>query len=146
MEVTLQGLIVVGVDGSETAECAAREAVALAVATGSKLHFVTAMTKSKSKGVDVHSGGETWHFSSLDHAEQLLADLAQRLSPAGLERSTAVLDGKPAEAICAEAERLSATMIVVGNVRMQGAKRVLGAIASDVAHHAPCSVYIAKTT
>jgi nucleotide-binding universal stress UspA family protein len=144
MAADAQGLIVVGVDGSETAECAAREAVALAVATGSKLHFVTAMTKSKR--VDVRSGGEAWHMTSLDHAEQLLADLAQRLSPAGMERSTAVLDGKPAEAICEEAERVGASMIVVGNARMQGAKRVLGAIAADVAHHAPCSVYIAKTT
>ena len=37
-------------------------------------------------------------------------------------------------------------MIVVGNVHMQGAARVLGSIASDVAHHAPCSVLIAKAT
>jgi nucleotide-binding universal stress UspA family protein len=144
MEVPVNGLIIVGVDGSETAERAAREAVNLAVATGSKLHFVTAMTRSK--GINVSSSGEAWHVTSLDQAEQLVADLAQRVSPPGLERSTAVLDGKPADAICAEAERLDASIIVVGNARMQGAKRVLGAIASDVAHHAPCSVYIAKTT
>jgi len=29
---------------------------------------------------------------------------------------------------------------------MTGIGRVLGSIANDVAHHAPCSVYIAKTT
>jgi hypothetical protein len=28
---------------------------------------------------------------------------------------------------------------------MQGVRRFLGAIANDVAHTAPCSVYIAKT-
>ena len=138
------GPVVVGVDGTATAERAAREAASLAVAIGARLHVVTALTKSMR--VDVRGGGETWHMTSLDKAEQLLADLAQRVAPAGLERSTAVLDGKPAEAICAEAERVSASVIVVGNRRMQGAARVLGAIATDVAHHAPCSVYIAKTT
>ncbi|MSO78508.1 MAG: universal stress protein [Acidimicrobiia bacterium] len=144
MEVAMKGLIIVGVDGSDTAERAAREAVALAVATDAKLHFVTAMTKSKD--LNVGTSGEAWHISSHDQAEQLLDDIAQRLSPPGLERSTAVLAGKPAEVICAEAGRVHATMIVVGNARMQGVKRVLGAIASDVAHRAPCSVYIAKTT
>lgn len=144
MDGVSMGVIVVGVDGSHSAELAAREAASLAVATGARLHLVHALTKSK--GVDVRGGGEAWHMTSFDHAEQLLADLAQRVAPAGLERSTAVVDGKPAEAICAEAERVGASMIVVGNRRMQGAARVLGAIATDVAHHAPCSVYIAKTT
>jgi nucleotide-binding universal stress UspA family protein len=137
-------VIVVGVDGSETAECAAREAASLAMVTGARLHLVTALAKERS--VTVRGGGEAWQVSSLDHAEQLLADLAQRITPAGVERSTAVVDGKPAEAICAEAERVGADLIVVGNRRMTGVGRVLGAIATDVAHHAPCSVYIAKTT
>ena len=137
-------VIVVGVDGSETAECAAREAAALAVATGARLHLVTALTKGKS--VKVQAGGEMWQATSLDQAEQLLKDLAQRVTPAGIKRSTAVLDGKPADAICAEAARVGADLIVVGNRRVQGASRVLGAIALDIAHHAPCSVYIAKTT
>ena len=36
-------------------------------------------------------------------------------------------------------------MIVVGNKRVQGLARVLGSVASAVAQHAPCDVYIAKT-
>ena len=44
-----------------------------------------------------------------------------------------------------EAARTHADVIVVGNRRMQGVKRVLGAVASDVAHHAPCDVLIVKT-
>jgi nucleotide-binding universal stress UspA family protein len=48
--------------------------------------------------------------------------------------------------MCEEARRLEARMIVVGNRRVQGAARVLGSIASDVAKHAPCDVYIANTT
>jgi len=137
-------LIIVGVDGSETAECAAREAAALAVATGARLHLVTSLTKSRGTAA-VSAAGECWQIGSIDQAEQLLAELGQRIAP-NVQRSTAVLDGKPADAIVAEAERIGASLIVVGNKHMQGAKRILGAIASDVAHHAPCSVLIAKTT
>ena len=48
--------------------------------------------------------------------------------------------------ILAEAEKVSADLIVVGSKRMTGIARVLGSVANDVAHHAPCSVYVAKTT
>ena len=37
-------------------------------------------------------------------------------------------------------------MIVVGNRRVQGATRVLGSIANDVARQAPCNVLIVHTT
>ena len=53
--------------------------------------------------------------------------------------------GKPQEVLVAEAERLNATLIVVGNVGMKGLGRVLGSVATSVAHAAPCDVYIVKT-
>jgi len=137
-------LIVVGVDSSATAECAAREAVALAQAIGARLHLVTALAKARSSNVKV--AGEAIHTGPLERAEAVLADLAQRLVPDGVEHTSAVVKGKPADAIVEEAERVGASLIVVGNVHMQGATRVLGSVASDVAHHAPCSVLIAKTT
>jgi nucleotide-binding universal stress UspA family protein len=137
-------VIVVGVDGSETAAAAATEAARLAEATGARLHLVTALVKQKTAVVEAPGGA--WQTSTLDQAEQLLADLAQRLVPPGVECTTAAVSGKPAEVVVSEAERLDASLIVVGNRRMQGAARVLGSVASDVAHHAPCSVYIAKTT
>ena len=54
--------------------------------------------------------------------------------------------GKPTEVLIGEAERLGASLIVVGNRRMQGLGRVLGSVANSVAHNAPCDVYIVKTT
>ena len=54
--------------------------------------------------------------------------------------------GKPADVIVDEAKRVDADLIVVGSKRMTGISRVLGSVANDVAHHADCSVYIAKTT
>ena len=49
-------------------------------------------------------------------------------------------------ALCDEAKRLDAEMIIVGNRRVQGMSRVLGSIAMDVARNAPCNVLIVHTT
>jgi nucleotide-binding universal stress UspA family protein len=43
------------------------------------------------------------------------------------------------------AKQCDASIIVVGNVRMQCAGRLLGSVANDIAHHAPCDVFIVKT-
>jgi nucleotide-binding universal stress UspA family protein len=55
------------------------------------------------------------------------------------------LAGRPATALVDEAIRLGASLIVVGNRRVQGVGRVLGSVATNVAAHAPCDVYIVKT-
>ncbi len=57
----------------------------------------------------------------------------------------AVAEGKPAAVILGQAELIGADLIVIGNLRMQGAKRVLGAVANDILHHAPCDVLCVKT-
>ena len=48
--------------------------------------------------------------------------------------------------LCAEAVRLDASTIVVGNRRVQGASRLLGSVAVSVLRSAPCDVLIAQTT
>lgn len=136
--------IVVGVDPSETARRAAAEAVDLAEVTGASLHFVTAI----GKGTYAVPGGRTavdHAVTNVERAEALLSDLASRYRTRVREITTAVVDGKPADVILAEAERVGADCIVVGNRRMKGVARVLGAVASDVAHRANCDVYIANT-
>ena len=45
-----------------------------------------------------------------------------------------------------EAARIDASMIVVGNRRVQGKARVLGSIATDVTRTAPCDVLVVDTT
>ena len=45
------------------------------------------------------------------------------------------------------AEQVHASVIVVGNKGMTGARRfLLGSVPNKISHHAPCSVYIARTT
>jgi nucleotide-binding universal stress UspA family protein len=45
------------------------------------------------------------------------------------------------------AEEVGADLLVVGNKGMTGAKRfLLGSVPNKISHHAPCSVYIVRTT
>lgn len=135
--------IIIGVDGSETAQAACREAATLAGAVGAKLHLVTAV--GHDAPVTVGIGSDAITLSTIDDAELMLNKTVQSL-PSGLDVTSAAIPGKPSDVILAEADRLGADLIVVGNARMQGVKRALGSVANDISHHAPCSVYIAKTT
>jgi nucleotide-binding universal stress UspA family protein len=136
-------LVVVGVDATETALAAAREAAELARRLAAKLHIVSAVTSDRT--ISAGSGPESVSTSSLEMVEQVLADVASQLR-GDLEVTTAAVRGKPAAVIVDEANRVDADLIVVGSKRMTGISRVLGSVANDVAHHAHCSVYIAKTT
>ena len=133
--------IVVGVGGTPTAHEAARRAAELASALGVGLHIVTSV---KRHGANVSAHGERWHIDSFSAGEQLLDSLGVEF---GIDPTTkSVQTGDAADALCEEAARLDAQMIVVGNRRVQGAARVLGSVATHVARHAGCDVLIAHTT
>lgn len=133
--------IVVGVDTSATAGRAAIKAAELAAAFGARLHLV--MTVDKSNAAAVKVGADSFQTDWLTEADQTLKDMARGLPHDSIV--TAVKSGSPAEAICAEAERVGADLIVVGNRRVQGVSRVLGSVASEITKRAHCDVYIAHT-
>lgn len=133
--------VVVGVDRSETAHRAAVKAAGLATALGEPLHLVMAVKGGRSQTVRV--GAEQFFVDWLSNANGFLQSLKVELGVA--DTTTAIGGSNPAKAICEEAERIGASVIVVGNRRVQGAKRVLGSIAVAVTHHAPCDVLIAHT-
>ena len=137
-------IVLVGVDGSETALSAARRAAAVAAATGARLHVVTACARRDVSVVGV--GGDQWVIDTLDDAGATAAHVAASLGMEGLDIEVSAGEGKPHEVLVDTAKALGATLIVVGNRRMQGVGRVLGSIANSVAHSAPCDVLIVKTT
>ncbi|PTT69552.1 MULTISPECIES: universal stress protein [Micrococcaceae] len=138
----MSGIIVVGVDGSETAKKAAESARDLAAALDASLHVVSAFDSDRTEVFG--SGSDQWIVSDADGAEHVARTVADALAgPVKVTYSSA--RGKPAEALIKEAERLDAKMIVVGNRRMRGIGRVLGSVANSVAHNATCDVYIANT-
>jgi nucleotide-binding universal stress UspA family protein len=135
---------VVGIDGSETAAKAAERAGEYARATSGRVHVVCAYTARRAATV-VQVGSDHFDVSELTTAEQIAEQQAAAFRAAGIEATSAVGDGKPATVILEEAERVDADVIVVGNRRMQGVTRVLGAVANEVVHHAPCDVLVVKT-
>jgi nucleotide-binding universal stress UspA family protein len=139
----MSGIVVVGVDGSETALRAAQAAKGLASSLGAGLHVVTAFDSDRTEVFG--SGSDQVILTDADLAERVAKEVALSLTSAGFNVTYSAARGKPAEALIAEAQRLDARMIVVGNRRMQGLGRVLGSVANSVAHNAPCDVYIAKT-
>jgi len=137
----MSGIVIVGVDGSETAARAAAAAYKLAQGLEARLHVITAFDKDN---VEVFgSGSDTFIMSDADDAQRVAKQVAEGL---GSDVEYLSSRGKPADALLSEAERLGADVIVVGNRRMSGLGRVLGSVANTVAHNAPCDVYIVNTT
>lgn len=134
---------VVGIDGSETASMAATRAGELALATGGAVHVVCAYARREASTIQV--GSDSFVVSSLTTAEQVAEQQAAAYRAQGIEATFAALEDKPAAALLAEAHRVAADVIVVGNRRMQGVGRILGSVPNEVAHNAPCDVLIVKT-
>lgn len=66
-------------------------------------------------------------------------------SGSGLRITQALLEGRPKDAIVAEAERWGADLIVLGSHGYGPIRRFfLGSVSLFVAHHAPCSVLIVR--
>jgi trk system potassium uptake protein TrkA len=105
--------------------------------------IVMAVSRTRSSNV-TGVGSDRWHLDCVSTAQQFLDGLMREL-PGSRTTRTVSLD-EPATAICDEATRLNARMIVVGNRRVQGLARMLGAVATDVARRAPCDVLVANTT
>jgi len=139
----MSGVVLVGVDGSETARRAAEAAKRLASALGAELRVVTAFESDRVEIVE--SGADKWVLSDADAAEKVARRIAGELASGDLQTTFGAVRGRPGDALVKEAERVEATLIVVGNRRMQGLGRILGSVANTVAHNAPCDVYIAKT-
>jgi len=144
--------IVVGTDGSPTANEAVRHAASLAKATGATLHIVHAFQPTPAMAsIGIDAGAAALAAGSAEEAErQARAVLDQSTKVAQEEGATAeghLAATDPASALLDTAERLDADLLVVGNKGMSGVKRfVLGSVPNKVSHHAPCSLLIVNTS
>lgn len=137
----MRDIIVVGVDGSGTAQKAAAAARDLAAALNAGLHVVTAFDSDRAAVYG--DGQDPVIVPEAEVAENIARSEAESLGYQNVTYSAA--RGRPADALLKEAARMDARIIVVGNRRMHGIGRVLGSVANSVAHNAPCDVYIANT-
>ena len=143
--------IVVGTDGSDTAERAVREAADLARAFSAPLHVVSAYrtTAPVASMAMAEVGGAgmfgDWLYDQRSQVEDQLDVVGHQLRDAGVQATIHAVAGSPVEAILKVAEETDADLIVVGNKGMNGARRVLGSVPNSVAHKAACTVLVVKT-
>jgi nucleotide-binding universal stress UspA family protein len=143
--------IVVGTDGSETANRALREAIELAKQLDAELLVVSAYvpvpeSKLRESGRDVPQDLE-WIVNPRIDVDATLQRAADEATAEGVTAKIIAREGDAANAILDVADEHEADLIIVGNKGMTGAKRFLmGSVPNKIAHHAPCSVLIVKTT
>ncbi len=143
--------IVVGTDGSQTANEAVRQAIDLARQLGASLQLVSAYEpvsgqRLREERAEAPRDVE-WTVNPREDVDATLEEARAAADAAGLRAETFARQGDPADAILDVAEEHGSDLIIVGNKSMTGAKRfLLGSVPNKVSHHAPCSVLIIRTT
>lgn len=119
--------ILVGTDGSSTADKAVARAVEVARSAGARLTILTAASEAEGRPVVERAAAA--------HAE------------AGVEIDTLVVDDDPVGAILDTAEQ-GYDLVVVGNKGMTGLSRFfkVGAVPNKLSHHLPTSMLVVRTT
>src|ERR1700722_2823838 len=140
--------ILVGTDGSTTADKAVETAADLARQLQAELHVVTAY-RSHGSGMAEASGAALADpgVSEGLHAEaaKQIAEKAAATWGQGLTTHPHATAGHAADAVIETAASIDADLIVVGSKGMHGARRVLGSVPNSVAHGAGCAVLLVKT-
>jgi len=143
------GSIVVGTDGSPTAERAVLQASSMAATEGARVVIVTAYEPSGTTPADVDAVPADIRFVLTDRvqAEELAERGRQIAKGAGVGKVVVqAISGDPASVLLEAAKDFDADLIVVGSKGLTShAHFILGSVASSVAHHAPCDVLVAHT-
>ena len=146
-------VIVVGTDGSSSADVAVHRATELAKLSSGTLHIVSAYRPVSigSVAMAASSGAATVDMehvnkSANDVAEQICEHAASEARREGVKVEVRAVPGEPAEVLVSIAKEVGADVVVVGNRGMSGARRfVLGSVPNKVSHHCPCSLLIVDT-
>jgi nucleotide-binding universal stress UspA family protein len=137
--------IVVGTDGSETADRALDEAIAIAQRDQAKLHVVTAFPDPAMIRERITSGATAAPVNLSQVADSVLNRAAIHAEEKGVHAETHSREADPAEAILDVAKTVNADLIVVGSRGLSGIERyLLGSVSNKVSAHAPCNVMIVR--
>jgi nucleotide-binding universal stress UspA family protein len=140
--------LLVGTDGSATADKAVETAADLARQLNAELHIVTAYRSgipgmaSQSGAAMVDSGASEGLHA--DAAKQIV-EKAAAIWGEGISTQAHAASGSAADVILDRAESAGVDLIIVGSKGMRGARRVLGSVPNSIAHGASCAVLIVKT-
>ena len=135
--------IAVGTDGSATAGEAVKMAGALARQFDAKLVLLSAF-KDLGGPADGESIELQWATNKAARVREILSRAEDHIRRDGIDCTTQVAEGDAADVLVQLASDCDADILVIGNKGMQ--RRVLGSVPNTVAHKAPCSVLVVKTT
>jgi nucleotide-binding universal stress UspA family protein len=129
--------IVVGTDGSTRAEVAVRHAVGLASRIGAALDVVVVISAPRPTAAIGAAGAAALDASMRERrefAERAASAAAAMAGGAGVDVTTHVVEGAPAERLAELADRVGADLIVVGNRGLDAAGHyVTGSVGEAVA-------------
>jgi nucleotide-binding universal stress UspA family protein len=137
--------IVVGIDGSPTAEKALSRAIELARVSGALLHVVSAYEPVPARVSGGAPAAEDYVVSPSFKADAVLERALDGAGAGDLTVEQHAPKGDAADALVSVARDTSAELIVIGSVGMKGPKRIFGSVPNSVSHHAPCDVLIVHT-
>jgi len=141
-------IVVVGTDGSPTADKAVQAAADIARSWGSELHIVTAVRASiqgmgSAAGAPMVDSGVGQALA--DEVAKSVGEEAIKKHGESLKVEAHSAQGNADDVILSAAVDVGADLIVVGSKGMRGARRYLGSVPNSVAHAAHCAVLIVKT-
>lgn len=139
--------IVVGTDGSASAERAVEQSVDLAAVDGARLVIVTAYERTDARPDERIPADVRWMTADPNEAERHARHARSLASERGVgDVVVQALEGDPSDELLEAADTFNADLIVVGSVGLTGSSRfLLGSVASSVLHHAPCDVLVVHT-
>ena len=135
--------IAVGLDGSATAAKALDMAVEIARRFDAEVVLLSALSDA-SVPTDDHDVELDWATQPSARVQHIVSTTQARLAKDGVRCSALSDEGDPGDVLVRLAEECGADIIVVGNKGMH--RRILGSVPNTVAHKAPCSVLVVKTT
>jgi nucleotide-binding universal stress UspA family protein len=134
--------VAVGTDGSATAAEAVEQAAEFARRFDAKLVLLSAF---KEGTTPTTAGDEAnWAHNPAARAREILARTEAELKGKGIESTTVVDEGDPADVLVRLAEECGADILVIGNRGMR--RRMLGSVPNTITHKANCSVLVVKTS
>ena len=138
--------VAVGTDGSGTASEAVGMAVDLARRFDAELVLLSAFQdRGGAAQQDPGSSREVeWVSNSSARVREILARTEADLKRQGVDCTTRIDEGDPADVLVRLATECGADLLVIGNKGMR--RRMLGSVPNTVTHKAPCSVLVVKTT
>lgn len=143
----MNGPIVVGTDGSPSAERAVSAAIAMARRSGQPLHIVQAYLPRPVTSTSSFSAPFVVHTMDSRALRPVpVSDGSQRARRAGVQATDHPRIGTSVDAVLMVAKEVDASVIVVGNRGAQSWTRFLvGSVAGRLVRLAPCEVHVVNT-